>query len=120
MTRQTPSMTKVAEDRQKMIFRVLSKCGRRPAALPITGACRPDIASCRVAHVQERSATIWLPPNRKRQRSMSSSMYGRFSASSSTRHSTSRRVSVQHPMKTKAAQNFKMGTGINFQMRLEI
>jgi hypothetical protein len=66
-----------------MIFRVLSKCGRRPAALPITGACRHDSASCRVAHVQERSATIWLPPNRKQQRSMSSSMYGRFSASSS-------------------------------------
>src|ERR1700730_10483917 len=66
-----------------MLFRVLSKCGRRPAAWPITGACRHDSASCRVAHVQERSATIWLPPNRKQQRSMSSSMYGRFSASSS-------------------------------------
>jgi hypothetical protein len=45
-----------------MIIRVLSKCGRRPAALPITGVCRHDIASCRVAHVQERQATIELPP----------------------------------------------------------
>jgi hypothetical protein len=37
-----------------------------------------------------------------------------------TRHSTSRRVSVQHPMKTKAAQNFKMAGEIDFQMRLKI
>jgi hypothetical protein len=66
-----------------MIFRALSKCGRPPAALPITGACRHDIASYRVAHAQAHSAKVWLPPNRKQQRLMSSSMCGSSSVSNS-------------------------------------
>jgi hypothetical protein len=67
-----------------MSFRALSKCDRSPVALRITGVSRHDIASCQVVHTQARSATVWPPRNRKQQRSMSSLMYGSFSASSST------------------------------------
>jgi hypothetical protein len=55
-------MTKAGGRQPKNDLPPLSKCGIRPAALPITGACRHDIASCRVAHIQVRSATIWLAP----------------------------------------------------------
>jgi hypothetical protein len=45
---------------------------------------------------------------------------GQLERQAATRHSTGWQVSVQHPMKTKAAQNFKMAGGIYFQTRPKI
>ena len=45
---------------------------------------------------------------------------GQFERQAAARHSTDWRVSVRHPVETKAAQSFKMASRISFQMRLKI
>ncbi len=80
-----------------MIFRALAKRGKRPAALPIIGACRryrkPGLPTF-------KAARLHLAPRQiaGSDRQMTSPMYGSFSAS----------AFKSIPVKTKAAQNFKM------------